>query len=191
MRLSDINLLSVGHTIQMAGAIYSGEGKTFLCFFPGESPEAETASLEMDQVEWETFIKQTDLLEVQALVKDKSGTISKAVVRKSTRQIEQGISWRVFKRDHYACRYCGNDDVPLTVDHLVLWEEGGPSTVENLVAACRKCNKTRGNLQYADWLQHPFYRKVSGSLKPEVRVSNEALVATLDKIPRHAQVRSR
>ena len=58
----------------------------------------------------------------------------KAVIRKCQRNIEQGVSWNVFRRDGYACRYCGNKEVPLTVDHLVLWEESGPSTEANLVS---------------------------------------------------------
>lgn len=191
MNLKDLNLLSIGHTIQMTGAVYAGEGKTLLVFFPGERPEGTIENLEMDQGEWETFLRQTDLLEVEAYVKEPTGVIGKAIVRKSTRQIEQGVSWKVFKRDGYKCRYCANDDVPLTVDHLVLWEKGGPSTVENLVSACRKCNKVRGNEEYADWLKHPFYLQASRKLDAVTRQANEALLATLDKIPRYAKVRSR
>lgn len=35
MDFEHLNLRSVGNTIQIAGAIYAGEGKIFLCFFPG------------------------------------------------------------------------------------------------------------------------------------------------------------
>lgn len=105
--------------------------------------------------------------------------------------LETKVSWKVFKRDGYACRYCGNDDVPLTIDHLVLWEEGGPSTVENLVSACKKCNRTRGNTPYADWLKHRYYLKVSKGLTADVRQQNDDLVATLDAIPRMVHKRSR
>ncbi|GAG09150.1 unnamed protein product, partial [marine sediment metagenome] len=84
----------------------------------------------------------------------------------------------------YKCRYCGRDDVPLTVDHLVLWEDGGPSIEENLVSACRKCNKKRGNTEYSDWLQHPYYLKVSAALLPCHQEKNEKLAPTLPGIPR-------
>lgn len=72
----------------------------------------------------------------------------------------------------------------MTVDHIVTWEEGGPSTVENLVTACRKCNKIRGNTPYREWLRHPFYKKVSRNLPIVIVERNEALVHTLDAIPR-------
>lgn len=210
-RLSDIQLLSVGHSMQMAGAIYVEDGKAYLAFFPDDPLDFVTKdvylkppgagvsfddfvsveSLLMDSEEWQTFLRQTDLLETEVSIKNANGTIEKAILRKSQRQIEQGVSWKVFKRDGYACRYCANDDVPLTVDHLVTWESGGPSTVGNLVSACRKCNKVRGDLDYPAWLQHSFYQKVSQNLTEATRQANVKLVDTLDAIPRLVHKRSR
>lgn len=207
--LKDINLLDVGNTLQLAGAIYADDKRAYLCMFPDEQGYIETEegndctilvqkdgkliteALSMDQDEWVQFIRQTDLLEVEAVVKEGAGQVGKAIIRKSTRQIEQGVSWQVYRRDNVKCRYCGADNVPLTVDHLVLWEVGGPSTVENLVSACRKCNKTRGNTPYEEWLQHPFYLKVSKNLSPEERQANEALLSTLSTIPIRPHQRSR
>jgi hypothetical protein len=190
-RLSDINLLSVGNTITMTGAIYSGEGKTYLAYFPGEKEDHPIEALDMDSGDWETFIRQTDLLETEVLTKASDGKLVKVIARKSQRQVEQGISWRVFKRDGYRCRYCAKDDVPLTVDHLVLWEEQGPSIEANLVSACRKCNKVRGNTTYAEWLKHPYYVQVSAALDEVTRRANEAVLSTLDGIPRMVHARSR
>jgi len=204
--LSDLNILSIGNTIQMAGAVYVGDGKVYLAMFPdeagdvsrgalfqsqGQGPDLPIEALTMTQDDWVKFIRQTDLLETEALARQADGTIQKAILRKSQRQIEQGVSWRVFKRDGYKCRYCGNDDTPLTVDHLVCWEAGGPSIVENLVAACRKCNKTRGDLTYEAWLQHQYYRKVSQNLDDAGRKANVALVETLANIPLHTHKKSR
>ena len=45
----------------------------------------------------------------------------------------------------------------MTVDHVVLWEDLGDSVTKNLICACRKCNKTRGNMKYPDWLQSTYY----------------------------------
>lgn len=197
--------------MQMAGAIYVEDNKAYLAFFPDEhldlvardvylKPPAAGASIDdfvsvesllMNSEEWQTFLRQTDLLETEVSIKNANGTIEKAILRKSQRQVEQGVSWKVYKRDGYACRYCANDDVPLTVDHLVTWESGGPSTVANLVAACRKCNKTRGELDYAAWLQHPFYRRASQNLSEAARQANAKLVETLDAIPRLVHKRSR
>ena len=181
VRLQDVGLLNVGHTIQMVGAIYADSGKAYLCLFPDEEV-LPLETLEMGVDDWNAFLRQTDLLETEILQRASDGTLAKAIVRKSQRQISQVVSWNVFKRDGYACRYCGNDDTPLTVDHLVLWESGGPSTEDNLVAACRKCNKVRGDTPYVDWLDHPYYRKVSKGLDDAARERNRLLASTLDSV---------
>ena len=178
MKLSELNLLSVGHTINLVGAVYSGEGKMLLALFPEDQGEIKTRdgeapaffqetsgvsieTLEMDTADWERFLRQTDLLETEVLTKASDGTLAKAILRKSQRQIDTNVQWKVWRRDKFSCVYCGKDDVPLTVDHLVTWEVGGPSVEANLVTADRPCNKARGNLSYADWLRHPHYLKVS------------------------------
>lgn len=71
------------------------------------------------------------------------------------------------------------------------WESLGPSIPANLVSACKKCNSTRGDLPYADWLNHPHYQRVSKNLTPQQREANRALVTTLDKIPLRNGQRSR
>jgi len=180
------HILDLGHSIQLAGAVYSGEGKLFLCLLPDEEADLPQETLEMTADNWEEFLLQTDVLNVEALVQGENGKVAKAILRKSQRQIAQSVSWQVFRRDRYTCRYCGRDDVPLTVDHLVLWEDGGPSIPGNLLSACKKCNKTRGSIQYADWLSHPYYRKVSQALDERVHQANAELVPTLDIIPRTA-----
>ncbi len=188
--LQDINLLDIGNTIQMAGALYVGKGKAYLITFPEDQEEVKGLPidhLDLTHEDWKTFLRQTDFLDVQPA----SGSNEKALLRKSTRQIEQGVSWNVYRRDSYSCRYCGNDKIPLTVDHLVRWEEGGPSIEANLVASCRKCNKVRGDMSYGDWLKDAFYLRVSAKLKPEVRAANEALLPTLAAIPRKKHITSR
>jgi 5-methylcytosine-specific restriction endonuclease McrA len=188
LRLDQIDLLKFGHTIQMAGAVYVGEGKVFLAMFPEDKGHvgdgSEMATLDMNLDDWQKFLRQTDLLETEIWTRASDGTLAKAIARKSQRQISQGVSWAVYKRDGYKCRYCADDDVPLTVDHLVLWEEGGPSIEANLVSACRRCNKTRGNTQYGAWLEHSYYRTVSKKLDPDTRQANKALAETLGSIPR-------
>jgi len=77
------------------------------------------------------------------------------------------------------------------VDHLICWEEGGPSTEANLVTSCKKCNRVRGNTPYEEWLKHPFYLREAAQLDEVTRARNEAVAMTLAGIVRHAQVRSR
>ena len=193
VKLSELNLLSFGHTIQMAGAIFQGEGQTFLAFFPEDADNQDHVleRLDLSLDDWNAIIRQTDLLETEILARATDGTLTKVVIRKSQRQIEQGVSWKVFKRDGYSCRYCGKDDIPLTVDHLVCWEAGGPSIVENLVSSCRRCNKTRGSIEYSLWLEHPHYKKVSQELTPDIRDLNASLVVSLGSIPLRTSSRSR
>jgi hypothetical protein len=190
-KFAELNLHAFGDTVLMSGAVYQGNGRAFVVYFPGETQEHPLEHVEMTVPDWEALLRQTDLVEVEALAKAQDGTITKAFLRKSQRAVDATVNWKVFKRDGYACRYCGNDDCVLTVDHLVTWEDGGPWTMANLVTSCRKCNKVRGNTSYEQWLAHPRYRDLSKALTPAVRALNEALVATLRDIPRYMSKRSR
>lgn len=192
MALQQEWLRKIGNTIQMTGVIYSGEGKTHLLFFPEDQGEQEPQEIvEMSFQEWLDFILQTDILETEIIQNSSEGKLAKIIVRKSQRQIDQVVSWKVFKRDNYRCRYCNEDDVPLSVDHLVRWEEGGPSIPENLLTACKKCNRTRGNLHYEGWLKHSHYKRVSQALPKEILEANIAIAATLGAIPRLVHTRGR
>lgn len=44
----------------------------------------------------------------------------------------------MLNRDAYTCAYCG--DVANEVDHVYPKSKGGEDTLDNLVAACRRCN---------------------------------------------------
>jgi hypothetical protein len=151
--LNEIDILDVGNSIQLGGAIWTGNGKLYLVPLPDEPLDGDIEILRMDASQFERFLNQSDVLDVRGP--------GKAILRKSQRQIDQWISWRVFKRDAYACRYCGRDDVPLTVDHIILWEEGGASVEDNLLTACRRCNKLRGSMEFSQWLTSAEYNKVS------------------------------
>ena len=191
MKFSEFDLKNVGHEVQLVGGIWAGCGRAFLCYFPEYGAEFKPVALEMNGDDWKALLRQSDLVETEVLAKAQDGSIVKAVIRKCERNIEQGVQWAVFRRDGYACRYCGRSDVPLTVDHLVLWEDGGPSVESNLVAADKRCNKTRGRLSYASWLAHPYYQRVSQALTESQREVNRRLLETLAAIPRMTHVRSR
>jgi len=168
-----LDLLAIGNTIQLAGAVWTGEGRTFVVPLPDEELTDIWEVLNLDGAEWERFLNQSDVLEVQGP--------GKAVLRKSQRQIDQWMAWRVFERDGYRCRYCGAK-APLTVDHVILWENGGATVEDNLVSACKKCNKTRGNMEYEAWIDSGEYMKRVGNLSPAAQNANEDLVRQLDKL---------
>lgn len=60
----------------------------------------------------------------------------------------------VFKRDNFKCRYCGAADRPLECDHVVPVARGGPTVLENLVAACQPCNRSKGAKTLQEWRGH-------------------------------------
>lgn len=192
MKFSELNLLDIGNTIGMVGVVYQdGNGESFICTFPGEEVTTHVSFLNMTLEEWKLLLHQADVHETEVLAKASDGTICKAILRKSQRHIAQDISWRVFKRDGYKCRYCHNASTPLTVDHVITWEEGGPSTDENLVACCRKCNKTRGKTEYVEWLNSSYYKRVARDLTHDGQRRNLDLVPTLHAIPRRLHQVSR
>ena len=51
----------------------------------------------------------------------------------------------VFARDHFTCQYCGVVGKDLTLDHVIPRRHDGPSTWENLVTCCRRCNTKKGD----------------------------------------------
>jgi hypothetical protein len=172
--LADLDILEVGHTIQLGGAIWTGNGKVYLVPLPDEDLTGEREMLKMDTAQWERFLNQSDVLDVRGP--------GKAILRKSQRQIDQHVAWKVFRRDGFLCRYCGNER-PLTVDHVVLWEQGGATVEDNLVSSCKNCNKLRGSTGYMDWVSGPNYRKAAHpNLKSEVHAKNMALIDRIDDL---------
>lgn len=63
---------------------------------------------------------------------------ARAVVRFTRRNL--------YLRDDFRCQYCGGafDGRDLTFDHVVPRTRGGPTSWENVVAACRDCNRRKG-----------------------------------------------
>ena len=63
----------------------------------------------------------------------------------------------ILERDGRACVWCGRDiDIGLvaaTTEHVVPRIKGGPSWIENEVAACGRCNGQRGHLTPGEWLE--------------------------------------
>jgi hypothetical protein len=57
----------------------------------------------------------------------------------------QDIRWLVFRRDGYACVWCGSV-TDLTVDHIHPVALGGTNELSNLQTLCRTCNSRKGIL---------------------------------------------
>ena len=62
----------------------------------------------------------------------------------------------VVARDGDTCVWCGRSFsalVPPTTEHVVPRLKGGPSWLENEVAACRRCNSERGHRSPVGWVE--------------------------------------
>ena len=53
----------------------------------------------------------------------------------------------IFERDKFTCQYCGQkfESKQLNLDHVIPREKGGPTTWENVVCSCIKCNTRKAN----------------------------------------------
>ncbi len=69
--------------------------------------------------------------------------------RHPNEQRRESIRQRVLERDHFSCRYCGAqpESDRLVAEHVI---NGGPTTMENLVTACRGCNVRKGKRTYEE-----------------------------------------
>lgn len=59
--------------------------------------------------------------------------------------ISNELRRRVFDRDNYTCRYCGDKQGPFQADHVYPVSKGGETTISNLVTSCGPCNIKKSN----------------------------------------------
>ena len=189
MDFKDFDILRIGNSLEIKGVIYGNAVEDIIIMLPGQKMPEMMRSIEPTLEQWNAIIRQSDLLEVEVISGDPN---KKVILRKSTRQIDLNVSWSVFRRDGYKCRYCGNNHVPLTIDHIVLWENGGPTIEQNLITSCKKCNNTRGSMPYKEWLASSEYLKVSEQLTEDEKLKNEVYANRIPEIEaNHMRVNKR
>lgn len=74
-------------------------------------------------------------------------------------KIPTSIRWKVWRRDHMRCVYCGVYAESLTLDHLIPEKFGGDSDAENLVTACSSCNQRKGANNYEEFINSKWLKK--------------------------------
>ena len=56
---------------------------------------------------------------------------------------------RLVMSDSRECAYCGLEEVPLEIDHIIPKSRGGANRLKNLALSCKECNSAK-----ADKLPH-------------------------------------
>ena len=51
------------------------------------------------------------------------------------------------------CAYCGKENIPLQIEHIIPRAKGGSDRVSNLCLACEKCNTAKGTKDIKDFLK--------------------------------------
>lgn len=178
----------LGSVLKIAGLVFQGQGETLKVLFPDAEKLEGFNVLTRDQ--FKDFIKMVDFQETEIIDGD---SLKKVIVRKSQRQIDPHVQWEVFHRDGYRCRYCGRKGggVQMTYDHVKLWEDGGETSVENGVCACKRCNNRRGRMDYKEWLESDPYRHYSKGLAASVVNQNKELAKRYESFPLRKSTRSR
>lgn len=142
----EIKKEEIGDLWQLEGVLYGNGEETLAMLLPFETGPTPRLHVTVPTDEqWQEFLAQSD---------DPVTRVGKAFVRKATRQIDESIKWRVYKRDNYECRYCGTSGVPMTVDHYLAQALGGITTFDNLLTSCRPCNKKKANKTIQQWIDY-------------------------------------
>lgn len=180
----DIKLLDIGNLYQISGLIFSGQGKSFITLLPHKQDDIfePISLLPLTLQQMQDFNRQLDLLEVEMFARDSSGGLIKSIVRKTERQIDSVLQWACFERDSYKCRYCGRTGIPLSVDHIIFYEEMGPTIMDNLLTSCKSCNRDQGRVQYVDWIKSPVYLDKSKNLPESTKNANLAIALDIPRL---------
>ena len=154
MNFSDIDKYDWGNKYTISGMVLSdADGNSITLSLPqDELSKDKNTIINLSKEEWDVLLYQLDRKEVEGIRKDQ-----KVVLRKSQRNIDVKVMWKVFRRDKFQCRYCGINNIPLTVDHIITWESGGATHEDNLLSCCKQCNKKRGNTPYDKWIGSNHY----------------------------------
>lgn len=62
------------------------------------------------------------------------------------------IRLHVLNRDGSSCCYCGDEDGPFHIDHVIPLSKGGASEPDNLAVACSLCNVRKKDKSLDEWV---------------------------------------
>ena len=70
------------------------------------------------------------------------------------------------------CVYCGKENVPLEIEHIIPKSRGGTNRVSNLTLACHECNQKKGNLTAEEFGYPEVQRQAKEPLKDAAAVNS-------------------
>ena len=97
----------------------------------------------------ETFVKWANAEEIEAPLERSEMPASQK--RKTPRQPNLRLYFRVVSRDRFTCRICGASPATvhgtrLQVDHITPWAKGGETVEGNLQTLCERCNQGKSDV---------------------------------------------
>ncbi len=74
----------------------------------------------------------------------------------------------VFLRDKHTCQYCGKTlpEAQLNLDHVMPRDKGGPTTWQNIVTSCFRCNTRKANKLPHEAGMHPRREPLAPRWRP-------------------------
>ncbi len=142
----------LGSEFQISGIFLNGKyDLKMVILLPDENMGFTSSQIKVvdpNRDEWIQILKQLD--DPEHFETSPDGKTVKAIHRKSQRQIAYQVQWQVYRFAEFKCEYCG-EMRPLTIDHKIPVELGGTDEISNLAAACRPCNKRKGNMPWEEW----------------------------------------
>jgi len=79
----------------------------------------------------------------------------------------------IFERDKNTCQYCGQpfERKDLNLDHVIPRDRGGPTTWENIVCSCIRCNTRKANRTPQEAGMHLIRKPKRPKWRPFVQVN--------------------
>lgn len=85
----------------------------------------------------------------------------------------QGYEIREYLLEKFGrkCCYCGKENIPLEIEHIIPKSRGGTNRIDNLCLACHECNQKKGNMTAEEFGYSDIQKQVKQTLK-DVSVVN-------------------
>ena len=79
----------------------------------------------------------------------------------------QGYEIREYLLEKFGrkCCYCGKENIPLEIEHIIPKSRGGTDRIDNLCLACHECNQKKGNMTAEEFGYPDIQKQVKQTLK--------------------------